>query len=445
MACHLDQPGLWVARVWRVDRHGNNARMQAPEEGGDKVKPWSVDEECTIAHSRVPDVLKVVRYEQHLCCELSACPNRLFRAVLAQPAERNAINGLGGPAKQLIHNGVSRCVVGVYRVLRVRKPLLLDRWFTLGRWLGVLEPLLLSVDFEGREGLPIGVLRPLPFLVARLLLALRVAATSDAAACDAETAVGASDAAATAANASDAAAPDAAAAAAASTASAAAASETAVRATSAASCAATTVSAAFTSAAMHATAAEELRPTTTNEVVQNVTCPTSVGSAGITHSKYSERRWPAHNRPPQSVIRNGRSEVRGGRCVPRFCQCLTHGVYRRGTGGDAIKIERLERRQCAAVERDGEGGAPGVSDLGEGDGEHRKLLQPSRRRRHRTGRKRRCHEGGEALVAEGILPEDERVKLGQPPQGRRKGHQPRVADAASAQKEEFEPRQGASA
>ena len=134
-------------------------------------------------------------------------------------------------------------------------------WFQLGRRLGVLEPLSLSADFRRRERLPFGVLRPLTLLVARPFLAcappLRVAAASDAAACDSETAVGASDAAATAANASDAAASDAAAAAAAaSAASAAAASETAVRATSAASCAATTVSAAFTSAAMHASAAE---------------------------------------------------------------------------------------------------------------------------------------------------------------------------------------------
>eukprot|EP00964_Phaeocystis_antarctica_P027929 scaffold15744_cov69-Phaeocystis_antarctica.AAC.6 len=78
MACHLDQPRLRVARVWWIDGHGNDARMQASEEGGDKVKPWRVDEEYAIAHSGVPDVLKVVRYEQHLCCELSACPHRLF-------------------------------------------------------------------------------------------------------------------------------------------------------------------------------------------------------------------------------------------------------------------------------------------------------------------------------------------------------------------------------
>eukprot|EP00964_Phaeocystis_antarctica_P012585 scaffold6942_cov72-Phaeocystis_antarctica.AAC.4 len=108
MACHLDQTRLWVTRVWWKDGHGNNARMQAPEEGGDKVEPWRVDEEYTIARSRVPDVLKVVRYEQHLCCELSTCPHSLFRAVLAQPAERYAVNGLGGPAKQPVHNGVSR-------------------------------------------------------------------------------------------------------------------------------------------------------------------------------------------------------------------------------------------------------------------------------------------------------------------------------------------------
>eukprot|EP00964_Phaeocystis_antarctica_P068142 scaffold41281_cov57-Phaeocystis_antarctica.AAC.3 len=126
---------------------------------------------------------------------------------------------------------------------------------------------LLSVDFRGREGLSFGVLRPLTVLVARPFLAcfppLRVAAASDAAACDSETAVGASDAAATAANASDAAASDVAAAAAdadaSDTSDAADVSETAVRAASAASHAATTVSAASAaSTAMHAPAAARL-------------------------------------------------------------------------------------------------------------------------------------------------------------------------------------------
>ena len=140
-------------------------------------------------------------------------------------------------------------------------------WLQLGRRLGVLEPMFLSVDFRGRERLPFGVLRPLPFLAARPFLAcpapLRVAAASDAAACDSETAVGASDAAATAANASDAAASDVAAAAAdadaSDTSDAADASGTAVRATSAAPHAATTVGAASSaSAAMHAPAAVRL-------------------------------------------------------------------------------------------------------------------------------------------------------------------------------------------
>ena len=41
-----------------------------------------------------------------------------------------------------------------------------------------------------------------------------------------------------------------------------------------------------------------------------------------------------------------------------------HRTLCRGAGGDAIKTERLERRQHAAVERSGEGGAPGVGDPG---------------------------------------------------------------------------------
>eukprot|EP00964_Phaeocystis_antarctica_P019339 scaffold10685_cov50-Phaeocystis_antarctica.AAC.3 len=148
-------------------------------------------------------------------------------------------------------------------MFRIIKGIEVRFWPQLGRRLGVLEPLLLSVDFKGREGLPFGVLRPLPVLVARPFLArvppLRVASDSDAAAYDSKTTVGVYDVAA-AANASDAAASDAAAAAAAaSAASAAAASETAVCAASAASCAATTVSAVFSaSAAMHAPAAARL-------------------------------------------------------------------------------------------------------------------------------------------------------------------------------------------
>ena len=62
----------------------------------------------------------------------------------------------------------------------------------------------------------------------------------------------------------------------------------------------------------------------------------------------------------------------------------------------------LERRQRAAVERSGEGGAAGVGDLGVAEVERLELRQPSRRRRRRTCRRRRRHEGGEALVAERV-------------------------------------------
>ena len=136
-------------------------------------------------------------------------------------------------------------------------------WLQLGRRLGVLEPLFLSVDFRPRGGLSFGVLmRPLSVLVTRPFLAcvppFRVAAACDAAACDAEITVGASGATA-AVNASDAAASDAAAAAAADASDAPDASEAAARAASAASHAATTVNAAFAaSAATHAPAAARL-------------------------------------------------------------------------------------------------------------------------------------------------------------------------------------------
>eukprot|EP00964_Phaeocystis_antarctica_P045063 scaffold25924_cov66-Phaeocystis_antarctica.AAC.4 len=60
------------------------------------------------------------------------------------------------------------------------------------------------------------------------------------------------------------------------------------------------------------------------------------------------------------------------------------------------------------------------------------LRQHTSRRQQRTWRRRRRHKSGEAL-------------RGQPPQGRREGHQPRVADGGVSQREDLEPRQGASA
>jgi hypothetical protein len=78
------------------------------------------------------------------------------------------------------------------------------------------------------------------------------------------------------------------------------------------------------------------------------------------------------------------------------------------------------------------------------DVERLELLQHSSRRRQRTCRRRRRHEGSEALVAERVLMEIETLQRGPPPQGRREGHQPRVADGGVAQPEVREPRQGAS-
>jgi len=45
-------------------------------------------------------------------------------------------------------------------------------------------------------------------------------------------------------------------------------------------------------------------------------------------------------------------------------ECRVHGCLRRGAGRGAVQIEQLERRQPAAVERSGDGGAAGVGDLG---------------------------------------------------------------------------------
>eukprot|EP00964_Phaeocystis_antarctica_P157742 scaffold128061_cov72-Phaeocystis_antarctica.AAC.2 len=124
---------------------------------------------------------------------------------------------------------------------------------------------------------------------------------------------------------------------------------------------------------------------------------------------------------------------------------LIHGGLRRGAGRDVVQKEIPERRQRAAVERSGEGGAAGVGDLGVAKVEHPELRQYSRRQRRHTWRRRRRHEGGEALVAERVALEKENLQRGQPPQGRREGHQPHVADGGVAQTEVLEPRQGASA
>eukprot|EP00964_Phaeocystis_antarctica_P053940 scaffold31692_cov68-Phaeocystis_antarctica.AAC.1 len=110
-----------------------------------------------------------------------------------------------------------------------------------------------------------------------------------------------------------------------------------------------------------------------------------------------------------------------------------------------MQPEDLECRQRAAVERRDKSGTSRVGDLGAVEVEALELLQPSSRRRQRTCRRRRRQEGGEALVAERVTRETENLQRGQPPQGRREGHQSRVADGGVAQHEDPEPRQGASA
>eukprot|EP00964_Phaeocystis_antarctica_P116261 scaffold80203_cov73-Phaeocystis_antarctica.AAC.9 len=118
-------------------------------------------------------------------------------------------------------------------------------------------------------------------------------------------------------------------------------------------------------------------------------------------------------------------------------KCRSHGCPRRGAGS-----VHLEHRQRAAVKRSGQGGAAGVGDLGVPEVELVELRQPSRQP---SSRRRRRHEGGEALVTERVAWEIEMLQRGPPPQGRSEGHQPRVADGGAAQPEGLEPRQGASA
>eukprot|EP00964_Phaeocystis_antarctica_P160322 scaffold131851_cov75-Phaeocystis_antarctica.AAC.1 len=130
--------------------------------------------------------------------------------------------------------------------------------------------------------------------------------------------------------------------------------------------------------------------------------------------------------------------------VPPRGQCRLHIFLRCGAGGSAGKESTLEGRQLAAVERGGEGGAPGVGDLGAVEVEQHELLQASSRRRQRACSRRR-HEGGEGLVAKRIRREVETLQRGQPPQGWREGHQRRVTDGGVSQLKGSEPRQGASA
>ena len=120
-----------------------------------------------------------------------------------------------------------------------------------------------------------------------------------------------------------------------------------------------------------------------------------------------------------------------------------HGSRRRDAGG-ITKVERVERRQRAAVERGDQGCTPGVGDLGAFEVELLELLQPSSRRRRRACSRRRRYEGGEALVAERVVREAELLQRGPPPQGRRKGRQTRVADGGVFQIKAEEQRQGTS-
>eukprot|EP00964_Phaeocystis_antarctica_P027864 scaffold15712_cov67-Phaeocystis_antarctica.AAC.6 len=111
-----------------------------------------------------------------------------------------------------------------------------------------------------------------------------------------------------------------------------------------------------------------------------------------------------------------------------------------------FKNERHELRQRAAVKRGGKSGAADITDPGVAEVERPEHRQHYSRRRQRTcGRRRRRHEGGEALVAERVANEKESLQRGQPPQGRREGHQPRVSNGGLAQIEVLEPLHGASA
>jgi len=119
------------------------------------------------------------------------------------------------------------------------------------------------------------------------------------------------------------------------------------------------------------------------------------------------------------------------------------GVYRRIASKDLFQGEVLERWQPAAPHARGQESAASVGDLGPAEVEHAELRQRFSLRRRRICRRRR-HERGEALVAEWVVSELKPLQRGPPPQGRREGHQTRVADGGGVQIEYLEPRQGAS-
>ena len=85
------------------------------------------------------------------------------------------------------------------------------------------------------------------------------------------------------------------------------------------------------------------------------------------------------------TITSGAVGLSGGHGGPRggALQCLLDGSFRRGAGRDTVHVDHLERRQRAAVERGGKGGAAGVGDLGFDEAEPLELRQPSCRRRQR--------------------------------------------------------------
>ena len=85
-----------------------------------------------------------------------------------------------------------------------------------------------------------------------------------------------------------------------------------------------------------------------------------------------------------------------------------------------------------------------AGNLGVAEDEPPELRQHSSRRRRRTCRRRWATRAARPL-SPNRLQARLRDSRGPPPQGRREGHQPRVADGGAVQIEGLEPRQGASA
>ena len=163
------------------------------------------------------------------------------------------------------------------------------------------------------------------------------------------------------------------------------------------------------------------RVAATNRRTPSPSSSPAASAPASSSSSLSSCRSPTPRAPTPRPHPSGWRALRTRRPAPRRWQG-------RHTGGGARA--RAARRSSSAAARAAQPASaiwvlPRSSTLS--------FVSPPRRRRRRTCRRRRRHEGGEALIAERVASEIEILQRGQPPQGRREGHQPRVADGSAVQ------------